>query len=196
MLRFKLVPAVMAALIAASTGGVAFAATDGDGKNDDAKEIAAALSAKMTASQAIAAAEQNTGGRAIEFGLESENGRVLYNVKTVTKDKVLNVYVDPDSGQIVRSEEEGLIDRIVDREDKAQLARLMKSPTTLAAAIAAAEQHTGGKVIEAAYDDEDGGSIFGLEVVKNNARHNVKIDGATGSVLNVAPGEGGNNHEH
>ena len=194
MRRAKPIPAVMAALIAAGVNGAAFAATNG--KGEDAREIEALQSAKVTAEQAIAAAEQKTDGHALKVGLEDENGRVLYDVKTVIQDKVFDVYVDPNSGQIVRSEEEGLIDRMLDREDKAQLAQLMKSPTTLATAIAAAEQQTGGKVIEAAYDDENGRGIFEAEVLKDNARQEVKVEGATGKVMSVSAAKHGEKGEH
>jgi Peptidase propeptide and YPEB domain len=106
MLRSKLIPAVMAAVIAVGTSGVAFAAMNG--KGEDAGEIQAALSAKVTAGQAIAAAEKNTGGRALEVGLEDENGGVLYEVKTITQDKVV-AFIDPATGQVIRTKEEGLI---------------------------------------------------------------------------------------
>jgi hypothetical protein len=127
MLRSKLIPAVMAAVIAVGTSGVAFAATNG--KGEDASEIQAALSAEVTAGQAIAAAEKNTGGRALEVGLEDENGGVLYEVKTITQDKVVEAFIDPATGQVIRTKEEGLVARMFDQEDKAELARLAQSPT-------------------------------------------------------------------
>ncbi len=194
MLFGKPIPAAMAIVIIVSAGGAALA--EADGKSDDAKKIEVLLSAKVTAAQAIAAAEQKTGGRAFKVGVEDENDRAVYEVKTITKDKVVEVFIDPVTGQAIRTKDEGLVDRMFDREDDAQLAKLAQSPTTLIAAIAAAEQQTGGKAVEASYDDEDGSDIVELEVMKNNVRHDVKVDGATGKVLNVSPGEGDNNHEH
>lgn len=193
MRRARLIHVMTAAIIAAGSIGAAFAGTGG--KGDDASEMRAALSAKVTAAEAITTAEQKTGGHALKVGLEDENGRVFYAVGTVAQDKVLDVFVDPDSGAVVRSEEQGLIHRIFNREDKAGAADLMKSPTSLSAAIAAAEQQTGGKVIEAAYGDEGGRGIFEIDVIRNNARFEVKVDGATGKVLKVPSGEGGAGHE-
>lgn len=106
----RLVSAVMAAVIAAGAGGVAFVATNG--KGEDAREIKAALSAKVTAAQAITAAEQKTGGRAFEIGLEDENGNVLYEVKTITRYKVVEASIDPLTGQVMRTKDEGLSDRL------------------------------------------------------------------------------------
>jgi uncharacterized membrane protein YkoI len=193
MLRSKLIPAVMAAVIAVGTSGVAFAATNG--KGEDASEIQAALSAEVTAGQAIAAAEKNTGGRALEVGLEDENGGVLYEVKTITQDKVVEAFIDPATGQVIRTKEEGLVARMFDQEDKAELARLAQSPTDLAAAIAAAEQETGGKALEAAHEDENGHAIFEVEVVKDNVVQQVKVDGATGKVMKVSAAESGDESE-
>lgn len=182
MFRSKMLPAAMAAVIAVGATGSAFASP---GENENDREIAAVLGAKTSITQAIAAAEKQSGGRAMKIDVEKENGAFLYEVKTVSKDKITEVLVDPASGQVVRTDDEGVIARIFDRDDQDELARLAASPTTLAAAIATAEQHTGGKAIEARVDDDDDTMTFKVEVAKDNAVHKVRVDSATGKVMKV-----------
>jgi len=183
MIRSKILPATMAAVFALGTAGAAFASS---GEHGDGREIAAVLDAKISVAEAIAAAEQHSGGRAMKIDIDDENGAYLFEVKTVSKEKITEIFVDPASGKVVRSDDEGLIARIFDREDQDELAKLAASPTTLAAAIATAEQHTGGKAIEARVDDDDDNAMsFKVEVAKDNAVHKVIVDGATGKVVKV-----------
>jgi uncharacterized membrane protein YkoI len=192
MFHSKILPAALAAVIAVGASGAAFAATGG---NEEGQETAAVLGAKTSVAQAVAAAEQQTGGRAMKIDVERENGAYLYEVKTVSKDKVYEVFVDPASGQVVRTDDEGLIAKVFDREDQDEFSKLGASSTTLAQAIATAEQHTGGKAIEASFDNEDGTMLFEIEVAKDNAVHKVMIDSANGKVLNTMAAEDGDHDE-
>jgi len=70
-------------------------------------------------------------------------------------------------------------------ENAREIAAVLGTKTTLAAAIAAAEQQTGGRAIEASLEDEDGTSLFKVEVARDNAVHKVTLDSATGKVINV-----------
>lgn len=192
MFRSRFLATTMAAVIGLGMAGTALAAA---GENENGLEIAAVLGAKTSVAQAIAAAEQHTGGRAMKIDIHKEKGAYLYEVKTVSKDNVAEVFVDPASGQVVRTEDEGLIAKALDREDQDELSKLAASSTTLAAAIATAEQHTGGKAIEASFDNEDGAVLFEVEVAKDNAVHKVMIDSANGKVLKVATAEEGEHDE-
>lgn len=186
MFRSKIFPAAMAAAIAVGAAGTAFASS---GENENDREIAAALGAKTSITEAIAAAEQQSGGRAMEVDVEKENGAFLYEVKTVSNDKITEILIDPASGKVLRTDDEGLIARILDREDQDELAKLTASSTTLAAAIATAEQQTGGTAVEASFDGEDGATLFEVEVAKDNAVHKVRVDSATGKVMKASVAE-------
>ena len=61
--------------------GAAFAG-NGDGEISPQKEIDAVLGAKTSTSQAIAAAEQATGGKAFSAGIDDKDGVLTYEVKT------------------------------------------------------------------------------------------------------------------
>ena len=58
--------------------------------------------------------------------------------------------------------------------------------TTLPQAIAAAEQATGGRAIEAGVEHEDGRLTLKVEIQKGTERQEVTINPDTGAVLHVA----------
>jgi uncharacterized membrane protein YkoI len=63
---------------------------------------------------------------------------------------------------------------------------IISAPVSLAQAIAAAEQHVGGKAAKAELEDENGQWVFGVEVVKDATQvMDVKVDAATGKVLSA-----------
>ena len=77
-------------------------------------------------------------------------------------------------------------------DDRAAVARLQASPTSLSQAIAAAERQTGGKAMAASVVEKNGGNatgpaVFVVEIARNDAVDRVTVDGATGKVLKVAP---------
>jgi uncharacterized membrane protein YkoI len=182
----KIVPAALAALIALGATGAAVAET---GEKEGGGEIAAVLGAKTSIVQAIAAAEQQAGGRAMKAGVTEDNGKYVYEIKTATKDKLSEVFVDPATGKVVRADDEGAIERLFEREDQNELAKLAASPTTLASAVSTAEQNLGGTAVEAGIDQEDGATIFEVEVAKDNAVHKVMVDPTTGKVVAVKAAE-------
>ncbi len=183
ILPATILPAAMAAMIAVGATGAVHAST---GESESNREIATVLGAKTSLVQAIDAAERHSGGRAMKIDVEEKNGAFLYEVKTASKDRITEIRVDPASGTVVGTDDEGPIARIFDREDQDELARLAASPTTLAAAIVAAEKETGGTAIEAKADGDDGAMRYKVEVATDNAVRKVTIDGATGKVVKVA----------
>ena len=165
------------------------------GEHENGGEVSAVLAAKPSVSQAIATAEQQTGGRAMSIDVGHKKDAYVYRIKTVTKGKVAELTVDPASGKITQTEDEGLIDRVFDREDKSEFQALATSPTTLGTAVATAEKELGGKAIEARFENEDGKLRYEVEVAKDKAMHKVLIDSASGKVLKVKTAEEGEDKE-
>ena len=99
MFRKKLIPVAVASLVAlGSVVGTAFAGT-----NDNAQEMAALSGAKTSLNQAIATAEQKVGGKAINGGLNNENGVMTYAVEVVDKgNAVQTVLVDLNTGGVTK----------------------------------------------------------------------------------------------
>lgn len=90
---------IMAAGVA-TAGGLAFAKTSG-GENDAVAELAKAT---VTLTQAVSAAEAQSGGRAIKAELDGESGSNAYQVEVVTGDnKVFDVKVDAADGRVLSS---------------------------------------------------------------------------------------------
>jgi len=73
-----------------------------------------------------------------------------------------------------------------DKPDAAEMARLAAAKTSLSQAIAIAEKETGGKAIDADFDNQDGTLSLEIEVLKDNAVSKVIIDADTGKVVKVA----------
>ncbi|HJS85239.1 MAG TPA: PepSY domain-containing protein, partial [Acetobacteraceae bacterium] len=91
-----LIPVALAGLFATGAlGGTAFAAG-----NDEAREATALQGAKITLPQAIATAEQQTGGKAFDAGVDTNHGATRIAVETNGPEGVQTVLVDPESGQV------------------------------------------------------------------------------------------------
>ena len=193
MFRLKSGIHAMALVVALGSAGTAFAA---ENEKENSQEVSAVLAAKTPLAQAVMSAEQQTGGRGLRIGLEGHDGTYAYRVKVITKDdKVSEVSVDPESGTVLRTEAEGLISRVFDREGRAEAAKLKDAQTTLTGAIAAAEQQAGGKAVEAGYESENGRLQLNVAVAKDNAVRDVKIDSATGKVVKIEAARDSEHHE-
>ena len=103
MKRKIAIPALIMAVGIATAGGLAFAKSSGE-ENDAIADLA---KAKVTLTQAIGAAEAQSGGKATRAELESERGAIVYQVEVVTADnKVLDIKVDAADGKVLSSKQE------------------------------------------------------------------------------------------
>jgi uncharacterized membrane protein YkoI len=186
MIRTQVLPAAMAAFLALSASGVALASSD---EHENAKEISAVLNAKTSLAQAIATAEAKAGGRAMKVNVEHESGTYQYEVKIVAKDKVSEVFIDPASGKVTRTDDEGLIAKVFDKEDQEEFAKLSGSPVSLSTAVATAEKETGGKAVEAAFESEDGKAQYEVELANGATVRKVVVDGTSGKVVKTSASE-------
>jgi hypothetical protein len=72
--------------------------------NDNSTDEAAIMAnAKVTMTQAIATAEQVTGGKAVGTGIEDQDGTVFLEVQIVKGGQRQKVLVDPQSGQVAKA---------------------------------------------------------------------------------------------
>ena len=179
----KLIPAVIVGALALNVAATALASS---GPDKMAKELSAIQNAQTSISQAIASAESHTGGRAVKAEMERKKGAYYYEIKTVSKDKVLKLHIDPTTGKVVKTREKGFLARFFDSEDRDAFDKLSASPVTLTTAIASAEKETGGKTVEAEFENEDGKSLFEVKVAKDDGVRKVNIDASNGKVLKVS----------
>jgi uncharacterized iron-regulated membrane protein len=97
MVRSKSIMACTVVLITLAGAGAALA-----GERDQQSELNAVTNAKTSLSQAIAAAEQETGGKAVETGLENQDGVMAYEIKVAKGNTLQRVLVDADSGKVTK----------------------------------------------------------------------------------------------
>jgi uncharacterized membrane protein YkoI len=101
MLRSNIIPAAVA--VAVALGSAAAVAANAAQQDDERQEAAAVLNAKTSLAQAIATAEQHTGGKAIDGGIENRNGKVIgYDIKVSKGNAVQEVLVDLNTGQVLK----------------------------------------------------------------------------------------------
>jgi len=90
---------------AGALSGAAFAAG-----GDENREANALQGAKVSLAQAIASAEQQTGGRAYDAGVDVKGGQTRIVVETNGPKGVQTVAIDAQSGQVVASHAGGETD--------------------------------------------------------------------------------------
>lgn len=102
MIRRKLLTAALAGVIVsgAIAGSVAAYARNNEQATDEAAIMA---NAKITMTQAIAAAEQQAGGKAVGTGIEDQDGTVYFEVQVIKDGARQKVLVDPQTGKVVKT---------------------------------------------------------------------------------------------
>ena len=101
MYRYTQLSAFALAATMVATGAVAYA---GGGQDNDALAIA---NAKISLTQAVAAAEQHASGKATHAEFEhSKRQGWIYEVEVVSGAKVFDIKVDADKGTVIASQED------------------------------------------------------------------------------------------
>jgi uncharacterized membrane protein YkoI len=99
-MRWKtVIPGVAAIAIGVGVAGCAFADTDKHGLDDDAKAM---LAAKVTLTDAIATAEREAGGKAIDAGMDDQDGTLFIAVSVAQGEKIQKVLIDPQTGKVAK----------------------------------------------------------------------------------------------
>ena len=98
-MKRKIYMAALAAL-SATTIGTAYAAKSAD---NDALAISGAT---ISITQAVTAAEQHVGGKASRAEYERHKGQWVFDVEVVKDTKVMDVKVDPVSGNVIAATED------------------------------------------------------------------------------------------
>lgn len=99
-------PVVSAALAGLLVAGAATAATTEPAPSGHDPEAAAVKSMNVSLAEAIATAEQRTGGKAYDAGVDTDNGATIV-VETNGPKGVQTVTIDGNSGKIVSQHQGG-----------------------------------------------------------------------------------------
>jgi uncharacterized membrane protein YkoI len=98
----KITPAAMVAVITLAGTGAALAG-ESVKETDEQHELSVVTNAKTPLSQAIAAAEQETGDKAVETGIENHDGVfIAYEVRIAKGNTLQKVLVDLDTGKVIK----------------------------------------------------------------------------------------------
>jgi uncharacterized membrane protein YkoI len=108
MTQKKLIAAAIVTAIAAGAAGRAFA--DSEREGEELNDAMALARANVTLQQAIAAVEQQSGAKAVDAGVENENGSPFIAVEFVKDNTPQKALVDLQTGQVVKI--------VVDEEDR------------------------------------------------------------------------------
>ncbi len=140
------------------------------------------ITAIALASLSFGAAQHAIADKGVEYAY-------VYKIDTLSTDRSAKVYVDFMSGQVLRVDDPGLFETIVNLVDpegvqkkQAELAVLQASPMVLAGAIAAAESQHGGRAVEVKTKIYYGVPRFEVALVKDLSKQKVVVDSTTGNV--------------
>ncbi|HZS81834.1 MAG TPA: PepSY domain-containing protein [Stellaceae bacterium] len=189
------IPVALATLLLASapialaTSARAAAEHEATVEHENKVELQTFQQAKVTLADAVSAAEKHSGGKALGANFEDRNGNPVFRVKTLQNGTVWEGAVDAVSGQIVGQGKTTPESRL-DQEDKAEIAAFQKTKTPLTEAVKTAEQHAGGKALDAELEASGGKAVYEMEVVKNGTIQRVTIDPANGQVVAARPSAG------
>lgn len=81
-------------------------AVAGNNKRAEADDAMAVNQAKISLTQAIAAAEQHTPGRSAKAEFEHSKGKAVFDVEVVAGSKVMDIKVDAMSGKVIAATED------------------------------------------------------------------------------------------
>jgi len=172
-------------VVSAMVLGTAAPVMANEREHGEAQEHAAITTAKVALREAIQTAEHQSNGRALSARLEDEHGKTYYEVHTASNGKVMELRVDPQTGAIA-TKKKNILERIFDRDDRAEVQGYLKSSTSLSKAVVMAEQAAGGRATEASYENENGRTLIEVAVLdQTGVGHVVKVNAADGKVLSV-----------
>lgn len=98
--RYLIPVAIVTALGVTGTGAIVIAKERRE-SGSEARAVAAVATAPTTLAQAIATAERETGGRAIEAEVKRHQAGFAYEVRTVRDAAVRTLRIDLQTGQVV-----------------------------------------------------------------------------------------------
>ncbi len=162
-------------------GGLA-ASTPVWAKDNVAEVQAMVAQTKITLAQAVEAALAAVPGKAIEAQLDDDKGVARYEVEIITpQGHSVEVWVNATTGAAVQHEDDGPAKR-------KHRQRLEASKITLLQAMAAAQKHTPGTVVDAELGSDWGQEVFAVDVLTaKGQRMEVKVSPADGQVLRSKP---------
>ena len=130
--------------------------------------------------QAVAAAERVIGGKAFDAELDTERGRLVYEVSLVKDGRVVEVEIDPASGQLVRQNRQPR----PAPWDSGALKAAQSAPKPLTQTISMVEASTKGRVTDISLERRNKRHYYEVELAGAQDRE-VLVDLQTGAITPV-----------
>jgi uncharacterized membrane protein YkoI len=132
-------------------------------------DIAAARNAKVSLTDAISAAQQQSHGNVVSARFEVRQGKPEYLVRTfdTIRQQEWVGHIDANTGQVIGQGQTVPLRRLP-REDRQELTALPGTSTTLAQAVQTAEQQRGGKALAASLSARNGQVRCQTQLLKSN----------------------------
>ncbi|MBN9507990.1 MAG: PepSY domain-containing protein [Alphaproteobacteria bacterium] len=183
MKRRTALPASLVAALALAVGPAMAATTAAMEK----AEMADFQHAKITLGEAIAAAAKESAGEVTNVAFNVMHGKSGYAVTVLADGKMQSIWVDGQSGKAMPTAKLTTADVNEQSLDKIEASSLKGAKTSLSQAVAMAEQHAGGKAIEAGVGKRDKTVGYDISLLRDGKRSSVWVDPATGKI--TAPNE-------
>jgi uncharacterized membrane protein YkoI len=178
MITRRVLPASLVAALALAVGPAMAATTAAMEK----AELTDFQHAKITLAQAIAAAAKESAGEPTNAAFQTKGGKSGYVVTVIAAGKMQSIWVDGQSGKAEPMSKLSTADVNTQSLDKIEAPSVKGAKTTLAEAIAMAEQHAGGRAIEAGLGKHDNMVGYDISLLRNGKRANVWVDPASGKL--------------
>lgn len=146
-------------------------------------EITAFRQASVSLTQAIAQAEKQGKGKAVDVDFDTKDNVGLYQIDIVSGETVTRWDVDASNGKIASADKQTLATWAQKLGAGVEPAELTASSTSLAQAIGIAEAKGGGKAIEADVGHDNDRLTYEVEVLNGTTTKTIRVDGASGQVL-------------
>ena len=147
------------------------------------KGLAALEQSKISAAQAIATAEKDTGATADSIDLKLKRDAVIYEIELFDSAQEYEIHIDATSGEILS------------RKSGQKANPPAKSAVSLTQAIETAEGQGKGKVVEAELEGRrDGSVVYETKVIgSDGSRYDIDVSASDGKVLRseARPGKHG-----
>lgn len=171
----------------AETGKVLSSRSKSVDKDD--KNVALDLTKLISRDEATEIAKKSASGTAVEWSLETEDGKAVWSVELVDGSNRSKVEIDAESKKVLSTKKDELKDRGFNyggRKARGERYTSVSSNVIKATeAIEIAQKNASGTVVGSKLEKEDGKWIWSVELLNNSTETEVEIDATTKKVLNV-----------
>ena len=146
-------------------------------------ELQSFEAAKLSAHDAVSAAEKAGGGKAMDVKFTTDNKKPAFDVVILKtgSNSTMHYMVDADSSMANARQKQGVSSK-VSGESQSERASANVAKVSLGDAISKAESSAGGKVINAELEVRASTADYDMEIVKNGASAMYTVDAANGTV--------------